>query len=898
MKKDRNDDLITRTPDQVTIKDFSCHPDTDYKLTVCVRVQGQKNDEVTSLEHIPGGAEGLLNCFWENTQLWHRFWDAYCAAFKPWLTPKQPRYNSSAKCAKNSYVVYQVEDFNPSTERVILSWVNYDDDENTAEPLYCLQVQAHTYAWATESAWVKFCNFCKAASPKLPKQPQPKTAGTSKGKGSKRNAQERAEPRPQKQQKGQQAPQPKNAPGPAAITTGGAGAVQATAVGRGAADAAAGSTVPASGSPKPRGRPKKNPGPAAAAASGRTSAGASARNRQQAVRPPPPPPPLQQLEVQEEVEQPDGGPGAGGSGLLDGGQTEDFVSASPPRGEAPEEEEEEEEQEAGEPPAPEPLPDPLPESAQEVNALVEQHAGQVCAFFAARLRAKFDKLSKDGIFRFYRKQVFKKSGIEWVDCVDKVPPKQANALMMGPSSLYDGVRVVELSDPCDPCYNNPYVKGDMSEMQKGVEAVRAFSKGDVVLVYEGRLITKADRHTLADRDEWDLEKPEDAYTVTITWSEGVDWRYDLTMEGDKECPAVRVNHEQYWGGCSNPGQGCNCFRYQQRKANVELQHGFRLEDGVLTPLVWMAAHRDVAPGEAILTEWDLQHLHDMGNAYVRSKLFQERRRHLDHIRALKRLLHEAGMELPEALEREQTHTTTVTNSLVTGAAAARGGESVAKRRRVVDAACTGVPTPWALPAPEEMHTVVQDTRMTGGGGAGYAAASAVAAGRGHELATLLQQMGQSGLAAQVSALCGALDPELVKMAQISSLTIALYRSTAEGTNFELQRRLEILEQEKLKAVQEKEKVEREKMKLLQEKRLQAEKEERMKRKKDEVAQSLMSSLTRGLMMSPDGNKAANGNGSAAARAGVACATRTATGAAPAVAAVGSKALGGPNHKSA
>mmetsp|Transcript_29977 Transcript_29977/g.66387 ORF Transcript_29977/g.66387 Transcript_29977/m.66387 type:complete len:750 (+) Transcript_29977:44-2293(+) len=609
----------------------------------------------------------------------------------------------------------------------------------------------------------------------------------------------------------------------------------------------------------------------------------------------------QRQQQQQEEEEPGNMVAAGHA--TEGADTEEGVAAAVPSwfrllGELADDEEEEEEQEAGEPPAPEPLPDPLPESAQEVNALVEQHAGQVCAFFAARLRAKFDKLSKDGIFRFYRKQVFKKSGIEWVDCVDKVPPKQANALMMGPSSLYDGVRVVELSDPCDPCYNNPYVKGDMSEMQKGVEAVRAFSKGDVVLVYEGRLITKADRHTLADRDEWDLEKPEDAYTVTITWSEGVDWRYDLTMEGDKECPAVRVNHEQYWGGCSNPGQGCNCFRYQQRKANVELQHGFRLEDGVLTPLVWMAAHRDVAPGEAILTEWDLQHLHDMGNAYVRSKLFQERRRHLDHIRALKRLLHEAGMELPEALEREQTHTTTVTNSLVTGAAAARGGESVAKRRRVVDAACTGVPTPWALPAPEEMHTVVQDTRMTGGGGAGYAAASAVAAGRGHELATLLQQMGQSGLAAQVSALCGALDPELVKMAQISSLTIALYRSTAEGTNFELQRRLEILEQEKLKAVQEKEKVEREKMKLLQEKRLQAEKEERMKRKKDEVAQSLMSSLTRGLMMSPDGNKAANGNGSAAARAGVACATRTATGAAPAVAAVGSKALGGPNHKSA
>lgn len=49
--------------------------------------------------------------------------------------------------------------------------------------------------------------------------------------------------------------------------------------------------------------------------------------------------------------------------------------------------------------------------------------------------------------------------------------------------------VVELDDPCDPCYNNPYVRGSMRDRQKGVIAGRQFSKGDVVCFYEGALIT-------------------------------------------------------------------------------------------------------------------------------------------------------------------------------------------------------------------------------------------------------------------------------------------------------------------------------------------------------------------------------------------------------------------------
>ena len=52
--------------------------------------------------------------------------------------------------------------------------------------------------------------------------------------------------------------------------------------------------------------------------------------------------------------------------------------------------------------------------------------------------------------------------------------------------------VILLHDPCDPCYNNPYVQGDTLDTQRGVLAKHAFNKGDVVVVYYGHLITKMD----------------------------------------------------------------------------------------------------------------------------------------------------------------------------------------------------------------------------------------------------------------------------------------------------------------------------------------------------------------------------------------------------------------------
>lgn len=53
-----------------------------------------------------------------------------------------------------------------------------------------------------------------------------------------------------------------------------------------------------------------------------------------------------------------------------------------------------------------------------------------------------------------------------------------------------GIDVFTLEDPCDPCYNNPYVRGDMSCLQKGARAARSFAKGDLVGMYVGRLVTK------------------------------------------------------------------------------------------------------------------------------------------------------------------------------------------------------------------------------------------------------------------------------------------------------------------------------------------------------------------------------------------------------------------------
>lgn len=41
-----------------------------------------------------------------------------------------------------------------------------------------------------------------------------------------------------------------------------------------------------------------------------------------------------------------------------------------------------------------------------------------------------------------------------------------------------------------------------------------------------------------------------------------------------------------------------CVRsYKERKANLEVQHGFRMHGGTLTPLTWMAAVRDIPQGE-------------------------------------------------------------------------------------------------------------------------------------------------------------------------------------------------------------------------------------------------------------------------------------------------------------
>jgi hypothetical protein len=39
--------------------------------------------------------------------------------------------------------------------------------------------------------------------------------------------------------------------------------------------------------------------------------------------------------------------------------------------------------------------------------------------------------------------------------------------------------------------------------------------------------------------------------------------------------------------------------YQSRKANLDIKHGFRLEDGRLIPKTWMQAKRNIAAGEVL-----------------------------------------------------------------------------------------------------------------------------------------------------------------------------------------------------------------------------------------------------------------------------------------------------------
>lgn len=59
------------------------------------------------------------------------------------------------------------------------------------------------------------------------------------------------------------------------------------------------------------------------------------------------------------------------------------------------------------------------------------------------------------------------------------------------------------------------------------------------------------------RDPWDLDTPELAYTMAVTWSDEGDPNHMLLVVGDLGCPAVRVNHEHYWGKCAR-ADACNC----------------------------------------------------------------------------------------------------------------------------------------------------------------------------------------------------------------------------------------------------------------------------------------------------------------------------------------------------
>ena len=51
------------------------------------------------------------------------------------------------------------------------------------------------------------------------------------------------------------------------------------------------------------------------------------------------------------------------------------------------------------------------------------------------------------------------------------------------------------------------------------QAARPLTKGEVVLVYEGRLITRQDHTDYCQRDEWELDVPQEAYTMAVTWTQ-------------------------------------------------------------------------------------------------------------------------------------------------------------------------------------------------------------------------------------------------------------------------------------------------------------------------------------------------------------------------------------------
>lgn len=55
-----------------------------------------------------------------------------------------------------------------------------------------------------------------------------------------------------------------------------------------------------------------------------------------------------------------------------------------------------------------------------------------------------------------------------------------------------GVHIYAVTDPCDPCYNNPYVLRNMSGgHQRGLVAgQKGFEAGDVVVMYEGLQLTE------------------------------------------------------------------------------------------------------------------------------------------------------------------------------------------------------------------------------------------------------------------------------------------------------------------------------------------------------------------------------------------------------------------------
>lgn len=154
-------------PNKIIITGFVVQPQAGVEFTVSVPNQSKTNIKA-DLHALPDGV-ALQQFKWADNHLWKNFWAECSSKQQPQTLPKSSRYPSRKIIAgSNQFLVYQVEDFDCTKGEYYISWVDYDDSENTWEPLRSLARPPMTYAWATREAWQRCCKyFGNKIKPKL-----------------------------------------------------------------------------------------------------------------------------------------------------------------------------------------------------------------------------------------------------------------------------------------------------------------------------------------------------------------------------------------------------------------------------------------------------------------------------------------------------------------------------------------------------------------------------------------------------------------------------------------------------------------------------------------------------------------------------------------------------------